>query len=825
MINQTLLKNISTQKESQDNNNTSISAYKELQYNENNVTIRKELPNNNEKISAYKELQYIENNITISKELPSNNDNISVYKEMQYNNKNIPICQDNIENIYTSKEKQYNEQEISLYQEKQSNNTKYINMCKDIYKEIDLCVKQYYKPRLKLFKALIGNTVSDALLYMPTSTIEKFKINELSKEYINKQVIINVTIDNIEIPRYLSNKPIVMLGTVGSKAIELLFFNYKPAYLNGTFYVGCTVKLTGQLTISSMYNYQMVNPKKANFKTVEGIYNIYPLKNGVTQDCIYSITEQALEILNKSDIQEWLPEYIINKYNFFSFYKSLSEIHKPHTNNINLNDNIYKKRLCFDELLAEQITIQISKSQESKCEGINGSLSILKEFIERLPFKLTNSQVIAINEIIKDMKQNIPMKRLLQGDVGSGKTIVAILAMLYAISNGYQCALLVPTEMLARQHYNNIINFLKDIKIKTSNSTEESIKIEILTANEKGKTRKNILEGIKDNTVKIIVGTHALFNNKLEFNNLGLVIVDEQHRFGVNQRLSLINKGNNPHILSMTATPIPRTIVMSMHGDIGVSSIESKPIGRKEIITKSLSIDKINELINAIRNILNKGEKVYWICPLIEDSEKLDYTCVIERLSFLKQYFNDNVEMLHGKMSANEKQQVFDKFNSSNVNILVSTTVIEVGIDVPKATVIIIENAERFGLAQLHQLRGRVGRSALQSYCILLYDKKCSSIARQRIKIMCQTNNGFKISEYDLKFRGGGEINGIKQSGMKKYKTFDYNNPEDQEIINEYIIEANKLAKNIVKMNSVALYIDCLKIFKPDFSLNLNKSF
>lgn len=682
-----------------------------------------------------------------------------------------------------------------------------------IYQDIDICVKPYYKSRLKLFKALIGNTVTDALLYMPTSTIEKFEIEELSREYINKQVIVNVTIDNIEVPRYSSNKPIVILGHVGNNSIELLFFNYKPAYLKGTFYIGCKVQLTGQLTVSSLSNYQMINPKKASFKTIPGVYNVYPLKNGVTQDCIYSITEKALEILSISDVKEWLPEYIINKYGFYSFYKSLKEIHKPTTNNIDLFNNIYRRRICFDEVLAEQIAIQINKSQENKCESINGSISVLQEFINTLPFKLTESQIKAINEIINDMKKNVPMKRLLQGDVGSGKTIVAVLAMLYVINNGYQCALLVPTEMLARQHYNNIVNYLKDIRV------------EILTANEKGKIRKNILDGVKDNIVKIVVGTHALFNNKLEFNNLGLVIVDEQHRFGVNQRLSLINKGNNPHILSMTATPIPRTIIMSMHGDIDVSSIDSKPIGRKEIITTSLSTDKINELLSAIRRILEKGEKVYWICPLIEDSEKLDYTCVIERYTFLKQYFSNNVEMLHGKMTATEKQQVFNKFNSNDVNILVSTTVIEVGIDVPNATVIIIENAERFGLAQLHQLRGRVGRSSLQSYCILLYDKHCSNIARQRIKIMCQTSNGFAISEYDLKFRGGGEINGIKQSGMKKYRTFDYNNTEDQQIINEYIIEANKLAKSIVKMNSVALYNDCLRIFKPNFSLNLNKSF
>lgn len=685
--------------------------------------------------------------------------------------------------------------------------------------DIETCIEPFYKKRSSLIKNLIGNKVLDALLYIPTGVVETLEISNLSKDFVDKNIIITVKIEFIEYAFFSKTRPITVTCSVGNARIELLFFNYKPCYLKGTFDVGKTVKIVGKLSVTSSGLYQIINPKKATFKIKSGLSSTYALRTGVTQDFVCSVINNSLAKLCNANIPEWLPQEILDKYGFYSFCGSLIAIHKPQTPDFSLLNNIYRQRLCFDEIFAEQLAIQISKAQQMKRIQITDtqkpSRELVKQLIANLPFKLTGEQLKAYNEIVTDISKTTPMHRLLQGDVGSGKTIVAILAMLRTIEMGYQCAILAPTEILARQHLKSLQKYLDGT----------GVEISIITANEKGRIRKQILEYVATGITKILVGTHAIFNDKLVFKNLRLIIVDEQHRFGVGQRLALIDKGNNPHILSMTATPIPRTTIMSMYGDIDTSSITQKPVGRKEIITKAITIDRIATLIDAIRRILNKNQKVYWICPLIEDSEKLDYTCVVERFDYLFEHFGNEVDMLHGKMSVGEKQDVFDKFISGKTHILVSTTVIEVGIDVPDATVIIIENAEKFGLAQLHQLRGRVGRSDLQSYCMLLYDKSCSNIAKQRIKIMTQISDGFTVAEEDLKLRGGGEIYGTKQSGRKQYKTFNITSAMEQELINEYIITANKIAKLVVQNGSVKLYEDCLHIFNPNFRENLKLSF
>ena len=685
--------------------------------------------------------------------------------------------------------------------------------------DIETCIEPFYKKRLSLIKSLVGNKVLDALLYMPTGIIETLEISTLSKELVNKNIIATVKVEFIEYAFFSKTRPITVTCSVGNTQVELLFFNYKPCYLKGTFDVGKIVKIVGKLSITHNGRYQIVNPKKATFKTKQGISNVYPLRTGITQYVVTSVINLALTKLCNTNITEWLPQEILDKYNFYSFCGSLLAIHKPQISNFSLLNNVYRQRLCFDEIFAEQLAIQISKAKRIKpihaSEIQKPSRELVKQLITTLPFKLTSEQLKAYNEITLDMSKTTPMHRLLQGDVGSGKTIIAILAMLHAIELGYQCAILAPTEILARQHLKLIQKYIDGT----------GVNISIITSNEKGRARKQILECVSSGITKILVGTHAIFNDKLAFKNLGLVVVDEQHRFGVGQRLALIEKGENPHILSMTATPIPRTTIMSMYGDIDTSSITQKPIGRKNIVTKAIGMDRIATLIEAIRRIIDKGQKVYWICPLIEDSEKLDYTCVIERFDYLFKHFNNEVDMLHGKMSTEEKRDVFDKFISGKTHVLVSTTVIEVGIDVSDATVIIIENAEKFGLAQLHQLRGRVGRSELQSYCMLLYDKSCSHVAKQRIKIMTQTNDGFIIAEEDLKLRGGGEVYGTKQSEHKQYKTFNITSAMEQELINEYIITSNRIAKLAVQNGSVELYENCLKIFKPEFHENVKLSF
>jgi ATP-dependent DNA helicase RecG len=325
--------------------------------------------------------------------------------------------------------------------------------------------------------------------------------------------------------------------------------------------------------------------------------------------------------------------------------------------------------------------------------------------------------------------------------------------------------------------------------------------------------------------VKILIGTHAIITDQVAFQNLGFVVIDEQHRFGVEQRLRLIDKGRSPHVLSMTATPIPRTMILSLYGDIAVSSITEKPHGRKEIITKAMPISRIDEVVAGLSGVIAKDHKIYWVCPLIEESSKSDYTCVINRLAFLREYFGEDSQMLHGRMKSQEKDDIFRRFKAGEFHVLVSTTVIEVGVDVPDATVIIIENAEKFGLAQLHQLRGRVGRSSLQSFCILLYDKDITKVSVERLNIMRESNDGFYIAEKDLLLRGGGEILGTRQSGIKKYRTFDIDDPDSHSEIYRLLRGASELATQIVQINKLEEYESLLRIFASRHYKNARRSF
>lgn len=684
-------------------------------------------------------------------------------------------------------------------------------MIENLLNTIDEILEPYYRGRLKIFQALIGYNAVSALFFMPSSVVERKFVTEITPDLVGKTIIADFCVKLVAIWPSRA-RPISVVGQVGGSRLEILFFNSNAKYIRAKFKVGECIKIVGKLSAVG----QIVNPQPASQSAREGLCPIYPLKTGLTQEAIYSVVRKALELLKSCDLPEWLPQEILGKYGFATFYESLKNIHNPSTPNISLIGNKYRQRLCFDELLAEQIKIQIAKNQEI-VDGIciENSGDLIEKFIKNLPFSLTDSQRKASAEIFADMRKTVAMHRLVQGDVGSGKTIVAILAMLYAIGGGYQAALLVPTDILARQHYRKLLEYLQPLGISTA----------ILTANEKGKLRRIILENVWSGATKIVVGTHALLNDNLNFRNLGLVVIDEQHRFGVAQRLRLINKARNPHILSMTATPIPRTTIMTQYGDIDVSPITSKPAGRREIIMTSCAIDKIDDIIEAIQRILQKSQKVYWVCPLVEKSEKLDYAYVLARYEFLKSKFGDAVGILHGRMKNIEKQEIFDKFYRNTIKILVSTTVIEVGVDDPNATAIIIENAERFGLAQLHQLRGRVGRSDLQSYCILLYGPNCSGIARQRIAIMRATNDGFAIAEQDLRLRGGGEIHGIKQSGQKQYKTFSSASPEEQDLINAFTLEANRIARAVTQTSQTDKYYNLLKIFTPEFELNVSKSF
>lgn len=686
-----------------------------------------------------------------------------------------------------------------------------------IFKKLDCCLNNYYKPRKKLFNKLLGDRVIDVLLHMPSYGIEKVYIEQLSQDDVGKIVTTKVKIDCIDI-NYGSSRPVVIYAKNGSGIIEILFFNYQKAYIKKMFQVGQEVGISGKLGTSSLGALQFINPEKlavTHINEYAGIFNIYPLTMGLTQKSLYSVIKSAIQSVEDGGVDEWLPSEVIQRNGFSSFTTSLKSIHFPQKIYQKQLDSPFRRRIAFDELLAEQLVVRLSNQKTPNGYVINNEKTLINELLKILPFSLTGSQNKVLSEIFNDLESGRPMTRLLQGDVGSGKTIVAMIATLYAIESNYQCAILAPTEILARQHYFTVKKYFEQL----------GLNVGLLTGNERGKKREPILNGTADGTINMIVGTHAIITEKVNFQNLGLVIVDEQHRFGVKQRLQLIEKGTSPHVLSMTATPVPRTMIMSLYGDISVSAITEKPVGRKEAVTKSIQMNRILEVIQSIKNIINKGEKVYWICPIIEENEKLKYTCVINRFNFLKEHFGDKVEMLHGKMKSNEKQDVFEKFQTGSCKILVSTTVIEVGVDVPEATVICIENAEKFGLAQLHQLRGRVGRSDRQSYCILLYDPKLTEVAAKRIKIIKENTDGFKISEQDLRIRGGGEIFGVKQSGQKLYRTFDINDPENQDDIENLLEQASSLAAKIAEEGRYDKYNLLLQIFKKDDAATNKLSF
>ena len=542
-----------------------------------------------------------------------------------------------------------------------------------------------------------------------------------------------------------------------------------------------TFQITHPSHVSALNNNKIIKSKEA----------VYSLTSGLNQKIMNKLTDQILN--NLPNFNEWIENSILNKYKFKRWNEVVKNLHNPSDNNIK-NKNLLRRRLAFDELLSHQLAIGIMRNFNQKKKGlkITSENKTLNKFYSNLDFQLTNSQNNVIKEILQDLGSSNQMIRLLQGDVGSGKTIVALISMIKVFESNFQSALMVPTTILAFQHYENILNLLKDSKIN----------VLVLTGKDKGKERKEKLDQIAKGKADIIIGTHALIQDTVKFNNLGLAVIDEQHRFGVYQRMVFNHKNHKPNILVMSATPIPRTLTLAAYGDMKESKLIEKPLGRKPIITSSLSLKKENQLIDRIKEkIKNSSSKFYWVCPLIEESEELDLKAAEERYKILKKYFKNKVLLMHGRLSEIEKEEIMTKFKNEDYKILVSTTVIEVGVDIPSATTIVIEHAERFGLAQLHQLRGRVGRNDIQSYCILLHKDNIGEISKQRIDIMKQTNDGFKIAEEDLKIRGPGEILGKKQSGSPSFYvadlSFDYDLLEDAKIMVEDILSKNPKLENI----------------------------
>ena len=640
---------------------------------------------------------------------------------------------------------------------------------------------------VNLLKKKKINNIFDLLWRLPKSYVDRSKSTKIKDLKIGEIQTINLIPYKYNFPR-LKNLPNKIICKDETGEMDCVFFNSYEGYIKKI------LPLNKKVTVSGKVNrfrskYQITNPKyvSEDESIIKDKHNKYSLTEGISEKVYNKIINQILK--NLPILEEWHDKKILKNFNYISWNKSIVELHKPE--NVGKYKSNFYKRLAYDEILStflvhSEIRKNIKKIKKEKKDFTDNTQ---RELLGKLDFELTKDQKKSLSEINNDLKSNQKMFRLLQGDVGSGKTIVALCAAANVIKSGFQVAFMAPTEILARQHF----NLAKKI-------FDKKINLEILSSKSEYQEKKVIIRKLKENQINIIFGTHAIFQKKISFYRLGFIIIDEQHKFGVNQRKKLSDKGGNDcDVLLMSATPIPRTLTMTIYGDMDLSIIKEKPKSRKEIKTYSKLESKIDEVLRFIQNEIKKDNQIFWVCPIIEESKKLDHSSAIKKFEFLKGKFPNQVSLLHGKTDTEEKNRILKDFLCQKTKILVSTTIIEVGIDFPNANVIIIENANKFGLSQLHQLRGRIGRGSKQSTCILLFKSSLTENAKKRLNILKSSTDGFVISEEDMKLRGYGDILGFKQSGIKMFKLADpVHNEELFRLANK---EIEYMEKNNIKLN------------------------
>ena len=605
------------------------------------------------------------------------------------------------------------------------------------------------------------NNIFDLLWKLPKSYTDRSLSSKIKDLRIGEVQTITIFPKKYSFPR-VRNLPNRVLCSDETGEIDCIFFNSFEGYVRKILPIGKEITVSGKIGYFRN-KYQLTNPKylSEDSSLIKQKHNTYSLTDGITEKIYNKIINQIIE--NLPLLNEWHSKNILQKFDNISWNDAIKDLHKPE--NVGSYQKNFYQRLAFDEIFSTFLVNSEIRKKIKKIKKINKILDVNKqnEIINKLKFLLTNDQLKTLKEINNDLCSSTKMFRLLQGDVGSGKTIVSLLAALNTVNSGFQVALMAPTEILARQHY----TLAKEIFPK-------NINIKLISGKSDYKSKKIILNELSKHKIDIIFGTHAIFQKKVNFKKLGLIIIDEQHKFGVNQRKRLSDKGgNNCDVLLMTATPIPRTLTMTMYGDMDLSIIREKPKSRKPIKTYSKLESKIDDVLKFIKKEIKLGHQIFWVCPLIEESKKIDHSSAVKKFEYLDKLFPNQVSLLHGKTDIEEKEIILNRFLKNEFKILVSTTIIEVGIDFPNANVIIIENANKFGLSQLHQLRGRVGRGDKESACILMFKSILSENAKKRINILKDTNDGFIISEEDMKIRGFGDILGFKQSGIKNFKLAD----------------------------------------------------